>query len=83
MVSATELLELVFVIFCHSNVKTMRYITDGVDGRVRIVKYVKVTRSRDVFAITCFLRQKFCPHFFCCLPLYKSTGDPTPEKTLQ
>ena len=38
MVSATELLELVFVIFCSSNVKTMRYITDGVDGRVRIVK---------------------------------------------
>ena len=63
-VSATEFLELVFVLFCRSNVKTMRYITDGVDGRVGVVKYVRVTRSRDVFAIICFLRQKFCPHFF-------------------
>ena len=37
-VSAIELLELVFVLFCRSNVKTMRYITDGVDGRVGVVK---------------------------------------------
>lgn len=44
---------------------------------------MKVTRSRDVFAITCFLRQKFFPHFFRCLPLYKSTGDPTSGKTLE
>ena len=29
-----------------------------------------------MFAITCFLTQKFCPHFFRCVPLYKSTGDP-------
>lgn len=38
IVSAAELLELVFVPFCRSNVKTMRYITDGVDGQVGIVK---------------------------------------------
>lgn len=37
IVSATELLELVFVLFCRTNVKTMRYITDGVNGRVGIV----------------------------------------------
>ena len=38
IVSAAELLELVFVLFCRSHVKTMRYITDGVDGQVGIVK---------------------------------------------
>ena len=38
IVSAAELLELVFVLLWRSNVKTMRYITDGVDGQVGIVK---------------------------------------------
>ena len=38
IVSAAGLLELVFVLFCRSNVKTMPYITDGVDGQVGIVK---------------------------------------------